>query len=62
MRRNYSKEQKLEIVKLSLDEDQTVANLAERFDVSANTIYNWRSRYFKDREEAFQGKGNKLIN
>lgn len=62
IRRNYSKEQKLEIVKLSLEDDQTVTSLAERFDVSANTIYNWRSKYFKDREEAFPGKGNKLLN
>lgn len=62
IRKNYSKEQKLEIVKLSLEENQTVTSLAERFDVSANTIYNWRSKYLKDREEAFPGKGNKLLN
>jgi transposase len=62
IRRKYSKEQKLEIVKLSLEEDQTVTELAERFDISANAIYNWRSKYLKDHEDAFPGKGNKLLN
>jgi len=62
IRRKYSKEQKLEIVKLSLEEDQSVTELADRFDISANAIYNWRSKYLKDHEDAFPGKGNKLLN
>lgn len=62
IRRKYSKEQKLEIVKLSLEEDQTVTELADRFDVSSNAIYNWRSKYLKDHEDAFPGNGNKLLN
>ena len=62
IRKSYTKEEKLEIVKLSLQEDETVKDLAIRFSVSANTIYNWRSAYLKNKEDAFPGKGNKLMN
>lgn len=61
IRRKYSKEQKLEIVKLSLEESTSIQALAERFDVSANTIYNWRSKYFKYEDNAFPGHGNKTM-
>ena len=61
IRRKYTKEQKLEIVKLSLENDATVHELAERFDVSANTIYNWRSKYYKYEDNAFPGHGNKTM-
>ena len=61
IRRKYTKEEKLEIVKLSLEEEQTVQSLADRFDISANAIYNWRCKYFKYNESAFPGHGNKLM-
>jgi transposase len=61
IRRKYSKEQKLEIVKLSLEDSTSIQSLAERFDVSANTIYNWRSKYFKYEDNAFPGHGNKTM-
>jgi transposase len=61
IRRKYSKEQKLEIVKLSQEEGTSIQSLAERFDVSSNTIYNWRSKYFKYEENAFPGHGNKTM-
>ena len=51
IRKSYTKEEKLEIVKLSLQEDETVKDLAIRFSVSANTIYNWRSAYLKNKED-----------
>ena len=61
IRRKYTKEQKLEIVKLSLEQGSSVHELAERFDVSANTIYNWRSKYYKYEDNAFPGHGNKTM-
>lgn len=61
IRRRYTKAEKLEIVKLSMSDDHTVKELAERFDLSANTIYNWRSKYFKYSENAFPGHGNKTM-
>ena len=61
IRRKYSKEQKLEIVKQSLEEGVTVKSVAERFDISANIIYNWRSKYFKYKDNSFTGHGNKTL-
>lgn len=60
-RKKYTKAEKLEIVSLSLEDNQTVGELAQRFEVSANTIYNWRSSYLKNQEASFPGKGNKLM-
>ena len=60
-RKNYSKVEKLEIVKLSLEQDQAVKDLAVRFGVSENAIYNWRKAYLKHEEHAFPGKGNQTL-
>ena len=60
-RKKYTKEEKLELVKLSLEEDQSVKELSIRFGVSQNCIYNWRSAYLKDDEKAFPGKGKKVL-
>ena len=60
-RKNYTKGEKLEIVKLSLEEDQAIKDLADRFEVSENTIYKWRKTYLKNNEASFPGKGNKTM-
>ena len=60
-RKKYTKVEKLEIVSLSLEEDQNVKGLSVRFGVSGNTIYNWRSTYAKHKEASFPGNGNKLM-
>jgi transposase-like protein len=51
----------LEVVKLSLEDKESIKELAIRFEVSENTIYNWRSKYLKDGDSSFPGKGNKMI-
>lgn len=61
LRKKYTKAEKLEIVSLSLESDQTVKDLSVRFGVSENTIYNWRSTYAKHQEASFPGKGNKTM-
>ena len=60
-RKSYTKEEKLEIVKLSLEENQSIKDLAARFEVSENSIYNWRKIYLKNKEASFPGKGNKMM-
>lgn len=60
-RKQYTREEKLEIVKLSLKPDQRIQDLAERFEISSNTIYNWRSAFLKNKEASFPGKGNKIM-
>jgi transposase len=61
LQKRYTKEEKLEIVSLSLDSGESVKNLSIRFGVSENTIYNWRSIYAKHKEASFPGKGNKTM-
>ena len=46
--KRYSKAERLEIVKLSLDESQTVKELATRFEINSGTLYRWRSLYLKE--------------
>ena len=60
-RRNYSKSEKLEIVKLSLESDQRIQDLADRFEISKNAIYTWRSAFLKNKEASFPGNGNKTM-
>mgnify|MGYP000444786538 CR=1 FL=1 len=61
LRKKYTKVEKLEIVSLSLETGQNVKELALRYGVSQNTIYNWRSSYSKHQEASFPGKGNKTL-
>ena len=61
LKKRFSKSEKLEIVKLSLEDEVTVKSLAERYDVKVQTIYRWRSTYIKHKEDSFPGKGNKTM-
>ena len=61
LRKSYTKTEKLEIVSLGMEEDQNVKELAKRFGISQNTIYNWRNTYAKHKEASFPGKGNKTM-
>ena len=60
-RKKYTKEEKLEVVKLSLEDNESVKELALRFGISENTLYNWRSKYLKHKEASFPGQGNKTM-
>jgi transposase len=60
-RKQYTREQKLEIIKLSYEEGQSLANIALRFNISTNTIYNWRNQFKKHQEDAFPGNGIKIM-
>ena len=59
--KKYTKAEKLEIVKQSLDDDISVTELAERYGISPNTIYNWRSRYYKQMGIEPEGQGVKKM-
>ena len=60
-RKKYTKAEKLEIVKLSLEQGQTVGDLAARFGVNENSIYRWRKAYLEYEEDAFPGKGKQVL-
>ncbi len=59
--KKYSKAEKLEIIKMSMDADTSVTYLAERFGISPNTIYNWRSKYYKEQGIQASGQGVKQM-
>ena len=56
-RRSYTKAEKLEIVKLSIETDQKIKDLADRFEVSQNAIYTWRKAFVNHKASSFLGKG-----
>ncbi len=60
-RKQYTREQKLEVIKLSYEEGQSLANIALRFNISTNTIYNWRYQFKKHQEDAFPGNGIRIM-
>lgn len=60
-RNKYTKEQKLEIVKQSLEESAVIEDLAAQYKIHANSIYKWRREYMKHEEASFPGNGNKLL-
>ena len=61
LQKRYSKEEKLEIVKQSLEDKESVKSLADRYGVKDQTIYRWRGTYLKHKEASFPGKGNKTM-
>lgn len=60
IRRKFTKEQKLEIVNMSLEENQSVSEVAERFAISPNVIYTWRKQLVQYADNAFPGHGKLL--
>ena len=60
LRRKYSKEFKLEIVKRSLG-DERVKDLAEEFKINSVTISRWRREYLMSEEKDFPGEGYEKI-
>ncbi|HMT53927.1 MAG TPA: transposase [Saprospiraceae bacterium] len=60
-RKHYSKEEKLEIVKQSLDENVLIDELSKRYSLHPNTIYKWRKEYTTYESNAFPGHGNRLL-
>ncbi len=61
IQKRYTKEEKLQIVELSLADDVSVAELATRFGVHANSIYRWRAQFTAQAERAFPGSGRQIL-
>lgn len=56
-----TKEQKLEIVKHSLEEGVKLEDLAGQYKVHPNSISKWRRQYLTYEEASFPGRGNKIM-
>ena len=61
LRKRYSQEEKLEIIKLSLEEGTSVPELALRFGLGESTIYTWRSKYYQEHGIIPEGQGVKVM-
>jgi|SRR6056297_695485 len=56
-RKNYSKEFKLNAVKMVTEEGRRAAEVARDLGISENLIYNWKRAYLEEEQQAFRGKG-----
>lgn len=57
-RKKYTREFKIEAVRLSEESDAPLADVAFDLGIHANTLYKWRRELLRDGEEAFPGQGN----
>lgn len=56
-RKVYTREFKLEAVRLASEDGITVAQVARDLGVNENTLHKWRQQLQDDPERAFPGKG-----
>ena len=59
-RRIYDKQFKMAAVKLVLEENMTVAEVAKELSIHYNSLYRWISEYEEYGESAFPGHGSAL--
>ena len=57
-RKTYSREFKIEAVKLVTDHSMTRKQVARDLDVDIGTLRNWIKQFTDDPEKAFPGKGH----
>ena len=58
-KKRYTKSEKQEIVKMFIENGESVKSLSLRFGITANSIYNWIKAFKRNPETAFPGQGNK---
>jgi transposase len=56
-RRKYTREFKLEAVRLSEDPDRTAAEVARALGITPSILYRWRQAFRSEGPEAFPGHG-----
>lgn len=55
----YSREFKIEAVRLSYISEKGVEAVAEELGISRSTMYRWRKEFGADPDQAFPGKGQR---
>ena len=58
MKRNYTREFKVQACKLVMDEGIKPAVVAEKFEINTVMLYRWVDEYRTYGDEAFVGKGH----
>lgn len=61
LRRRYTREEKLQIVKESMDDKVSNEEMGKRYDIHPNTISRWRREFSEYEQNAFPGYGNKKL-
>jgi len=57
-KRTFDKEFKINTVKLILNKEKKIAELARELKINENTLHNWKKNYLKDAGDSFPGKGH----
>jgi transposase len=57
LRRDFTREFKIETVRLSHQTDKTLGEFAEDMGISRSSLSRWRSEFRDDPQQAFPGKG-----
>jgi transposase len=57
VRRDFTREFKIEAVRLSHQTDKTLDEFAEDMGISRSSLSRWRSEFREDPQQAFPGKG-----
>lgn len=57
-RRTFTRDFKLEAVRLSMEEGRSGAEVAAELGIHRNVLYRWRREFLEDSEESFPGRGN----
>lgn len=57
-RKTYSKEFKVNAVKMVLQGGRKASEVARDLDIQENMLYLWKRKYLDDEHESFPGKGN----
>ena len=55
--RKYTREFKIEAIRLCEEDERPVSEVARQLGISPNNLYKWRTQFGEDGEEAFPGKG-----
>lgn len=56
-RQNYSKEFKVNAVRMIVQEGRKASEVARELDIQPNMLYLWKRKYLEDKQEAFPGNG-----
>lgn len=58
-RKHYTPEKKVIILRELLENNITVSELAEKYEIHPNDIYNWKKKLFEGATEILQNKSGK---
>ena len=61
-RKVYDKQFKIAAVKVALEKENTISQVANELGINGNVLSRWINEYEKYGESAFAGNGNALLN